>query len=125
MRSLKLYLQILWVEQSRGRQAFSAAAENLRRAARAAAGGLLRQLYDRNCRRQFAPAEAFHVAQLSGELFQAEVQRSLKRGEFLEAENQRVWLVLRYDLFRIVALRVHVPAFFVSRFLMDDALHAS
>ena len=87
--------QVLWVEQARGRPALRPAAQALRDSVSSAVGRLLGQLYDRNCRREFAPAEAFYAATLSADLFNAEVQQSLARGAFLEAKNTRVWQVLR------------------------------
>ena len=90
--------QVLWVEQARGRTALRPAAQALRGSVSSAVGRLLGQLYDRNCRREFAPAEAFYAANLSADLFNAEVQQSLARGAFLEAKNTRVWQVLRSAL---------------------------
>ena len=83
------------MEHTRGRSTLPAAAQALREAVGAAVGRLLGQLYDRNCRRQFAPPEAFYAPQLSEALFDAEVQAVLEKGAFLEAQRSRVWLILR------------------------------
>lgn len=86
------------MEQTRGRPALPQLAEELREAVQGAVGRLLSQLFDRNCRRQFAPTDAFYAPQMGEELFMAEVQGSLARGAFLEAKQTRVWRVLRYLL---------------------------
>ncbi len=39
-----------------------------------AAGRLMGQLFDRNCRRAFAPVEAFHADALPADRFQAEIR---------------------------------------------------
>lgn len=88
-------LQILWVDGTRGRAALPGEETEMRDAVARAAGMLLGQLYDRNCRRAFVPTEAFYAPQLSEDLFNAEVQSSLAHGAFLEAKRTRVWQVLR------------------------------
>lgn len=74
----------------------AAPAKALRAALRESAGKLLTQLYDRNCRRQFAPADAFETGNLPPERFQAEMQTAANAaGGFMQAKNTRVWGLLR------------------------------
>lgn len=71
-------------------------AKALRAALKESAGKLLTQLYDRNCRRQFAPAEAFQTSNLPLERFQAEMQTAANNaGGLMQASNTRVWGLLR------------------------------
>lgn len=44
-----------------------------------AAGRLMGQLFDRNCRRAFAPVEAFHADALPADRFQAEIRVRRRR----------------------------------------------
>ena len=73
-----------------------AAARASRAALKAAAGKLLAQLYDRNCRRQFVPAEAFQTDSLPLERFQHELQNAAAAsGGLMQATNTRVWGLLK------------------------------
>jgi hypothetical protein len=65
---------VLWAE-SQPAQGWPAPAAQLRGKLKEAAGALLGQLYDRNCRKAFAPAEAFQTEQLPPARFHAEVNR--------------------------------------------------
>ncbi len=61
----------------------------------AAAGQLYGQLYDRSCRRAFAPTEAFHAPGLVPERFLQEAAASRScTGQHEDAE--RVWQVLQH-----------------------------
>ena len=74
----------------------SSAAKGLRGALKESAGKLLTQLYDRNCRRRFAPSEAFQTGNLSPERFHAEMQTAANAaGGLMQATNTRVWGLLR------------------------------
>ena len=67
-----------------------------RAALKEAAGKLVAQLYDRNCRRQFVPLEAFQTDSLPPERFQAEMQiAAAASGGLMQATNTRVWGLLR------------------------------
>lgn len=57
-----------------GAGGWSDAAAGLRRALKEAAGKLMGQLYDRNCRRRFAPTEAFQADALPQERFHIEMR---------------------------------------------------
>lgn len=73
-----------------------AAARTLRAALKEAAGKLLAQLYDRNCRRHFLPLEAFQTDSLPPERFQMEMQTAAAAaGGLMQATNTRVWGLLR------------------------------
>ena len=55
------------------------------------------QLHDRNCRRAFAPPEAFQAQALPAERFQAEIQAGTAAGRQLsEASGGRGWGLLSY-----------------------------
>lgn len=72
-------------------------AQALRGALKESAGKLLTQLYDRNCRRPFAPSPAFQTSNLPPDRFQAEMQTAaLAAGGLMQATNTRVWGLLRY-----------------------------
>jgi hypothetical protein len=59
------------------------------------AGILLGQLYDRNCRRAFAPDEAFQTEHLPPARFHAEVKAAAATlGGLMEAKHTRVWAIL-------------------------------
>ena len=55
---------------------WSEAAAGLRTALKEAAGKLMGQLHDRNCRRAFAPAQAFQADALPPDRFHSEMQAS-------------------------------------------------
>ena len=72
------------------------AARALRAALKEAAGKLMAQLYDRNSRRQFLPAEAFQTDSLPPERFRVEMQTAAAAsGGLMQATNTRVWGLLR------------------------------
>ena len=74
----------------------TAPARALRAALKEAAGKLLSQLYDRNCRRQFVPLEAFQTDNLPPERFRVEMQTAAAAaGGLMQATNTRVWGLLR------------------------------
>jgi len=74
----------------------AAPARALRAALKEAAGKLLSQLYDRNCRRQFVPLEAFQTDSLPPERFRVEMQTAAAAaGGLMQATNTRVWGLLR------------------------------
>ena len=74
----------------------TAPAKALRAALKEAAGKLLSQLYDRNCRRQFVPLEAFQTDSLPPERFRVEMQTAAAAaGGVMQATNTRVWGLLR------------------------------
>ncbi len=74
----------------------AAPAKALRAALKEAAGKLLSQLYDRNCRRQFVPLEAFQTDSLPPERFRVEMQTAAAAaGGLMQATNTRVWGLLR------------------------------
>ncbi|KAK9829627.1 hypothetical protein WJX72_006957 [[Myrmecia] bisecta] len=94
--------QALWVESAPLPGGWSAPAAALRAALKEAIGKLLGQLYDRNCRRAFAPADAFHVDSLPPERFHGEMQAALvASGGQTEALRSRVWSLLRHTPFLI------------------------
>ncbi len=86
---------VLWVEAApQGGWAPGTAA--LRARLKAHAGALLGRLYDRNCRRAFAPVAAFYAAGLAPERFCAEAASAAAgRGGLMEATHTRVWALLR------------------------------
>jgi len=87
--------QLLWVEAAPA-GGWPAAAGGLRARVRAAAGALLGRLYDRNCRRAFAPVRAFYAAGLPPERFCAEAGAAAAgRGGLMEATHTRVWALMR------------------------------
>ncbi len=89
--------QALWVELPPSPGGWSPAAATLRAELKAALGRLLSDLYIRNCRRSFAPPEAFHVSSLPPERFHAEVSAaSVAEGGLMEATHTRVWSLLEY-----------------------------
>ena len=66
-------------------------------AAAPSAGKLMGQLHDRNCRRAYAPPEAFQAEALPVERFQAEIQAGTAAGRQLsEAGGGRGWGLLSY-----------------------------
>ncbi|DBB12911.1 TPA: hypothetical protein ACH3X3_005665 [Trebouxia sp. C0006] len=92
--------QVLWVESPSSPMA--APARALRAALKEAAGKLLSQLYDRNCRRQFVPLEAFQTHSLPPERFRVEMQTAAAAaGGLMQATNTRVWGLLRHAPFLI------------------------
>ena len=69
----------------------------MRAALKEAAGKVLAQLYDRNCRRQFVPPEAFQTDSFPPERFQVEMQTAAAAsGGLMQATNTRVWGLLRW-----------------------------
>lgn len=73
------------------------AARALRASLKEAAGKLMAQLYDRNSRRQFLPAEAFQTDSLPPERFRVEMQTAAAAsGGLMQATNTRVWGLLRH-----------------------------
>ena len=73
------------------------AARALRAGLKEAAGKLMAQLYDRNSRRQFLPAEAFQTDSLPPERFRVEMQTAAAAsGGLMQATNTRVWGLLRH-----------------------------
>ena len=89
-----LDLQVLWAEPQPA-QGWPPAAAGLRRKLKEAAGTLLGQLHDRNCRRAFAPAEAFQTEHLPPARFHAEVKAAAASvGGLMEARHTRVWALL-------------------------------
>ncbi|DBA78986.1 TPA: hypothetical protein ACH3X1_008854 [Trebouxia sp. C0004] len=88
--------QVLWVESPSSPMA--APARALRAALKEAAGKLLSQLYDRNCRRQFVPPEAFQTDSLPPERFRVEMQTAAAAaGGLMQATNTRVWGLLKSE----------------------------
>lgn len=76
----------------------TAPSKALRAALKEAAGKLLSQLYDRNCRRQFVPLEAFQTDSLPPERFRVEMQTAAAAaGGLMQATNTRVWGLLRSE----------------------------
>ncbi len=95
----------------------AAPARALRAALKEAAGKLLSQLYDRNCRRQFVPLEAFQTHSLPPERFRVEMQTAAAAaGGLMQATNTRVWGLLRSVHFSFL------PAPFVSARLTPESL---
>ncbi|KAL3150396.1 hypothetical protein ABBQ32_000234 [Trebouxia sp. C0010 RCD-2024] len=87
--------QVLWVEPSTGTMA--PAARAIRAGLKEAAGKLVAQLYDRDSRRQFLPAEAFQTDSLPPERFRVEMQTAAAAsGGLMQATNTRVWGLLRH-----------------------------
>ena len=75
----------------------------LRAALKEAAGKLLAQLYDRNCRRQFVPLEAFQTDSLPSERFWVELQTTAAfTGGLMQATNSRIWGLLRSHASHII-----------------------
>ena len=75
----------------------TAAARGLRAALKESAGKLLAQLFDKNCRHQFVPLEAFQTDSLPTERFRLEMQTAAAAsGGLMQATNTRVWGLLRY-----------------------------
>ena len=73
-----------------------APAKALRTALKEAAGKLLGQLYDRNCRRQFVPPEAFQTDSLPLQRFQVEMEAAAAAaGGLMQATKTRIWGLLR------------------------------
>eukprot|EP00884_Botryococcus_braunii_P007124 jgi/Botrbrau1/16412/Bobra.0142s0012.1 len=94
--------QVLWVETPPSPGGWSAPAGALRSELKKVLGKLLSDLYVRNCRRSFAPAEAFHVSSLPPERFHAEVAAaSVAEGGLMEATHTRVWALLETAPFLI------------------------
>ncbi|KAL0034411.1 hypothetical protein WJX79_000811 [Trebouxia sp. C0005] len=92
--------QVLWVESPSS--PMTAPSKALRAALKEAAGKLLSQLYDRNCRRQFVPLEAFQTDSLPPERFRVEMQTAAAAaGGLMQATNTRVWGLLRHAPFLI------------------------
>lgn len=61
------------------------------------AGKLMGQLHDRNCRRGFAPPEAFQADGLPSDRFQSEVQAATAAGRALSEEGSgRAWGLLAF-----------------------------
>ncbi|GAB4817517.1 hypothetical protein N2152v2_004563, partial [Parachlorella kessleri] len=75
--------QALWAETPPSPGGWSEAAAGLRSAFKSGAGKLLGQLYDRNCRRGFAPAEAFQADALPPDRFHSEMQAGTAAGRAL------------------------------------------
>ena len=71
-------------------------ARALRAALKEAAGKLLGQLYDRNCRQQFVPQAAFQTDSLPPQRFQVEMEAAAAAaGGLMQATNTRIWGLLR------------------------------
>jgi hypothetical protein len=71
-----------------GAGGWSEAATGLRQALKESAGKLMGQLYDRNCRRVFAPAQAFQADALPPDRFHAEMQASHTRSPFARWKDE-------------------------------------
>ncbi|PRW45057.1 E3 ubiquitin- ligase UPL6 [Chlorella sorokiniana] len=87
----------LWAEAPPAPGGWSPEAAALRSQLKEAAGKLMGQLHDRNCRRAFAPAEAFQADALPAERFQSEVQAATAAGRGLDEEGAgRAWGLLAH-----------------------------
>ncbi|KAL4436604.1 hypothetical protein ABPG75_003743 [Micractinium tetrahymenae] len=81
---LKLALwHVLWVEAAPSPGGWPPEAAALRAQLKEAAGKFMGQLHDRNCRRAFAPAEAFQADALPAERFQSEMSAATAAGRAL------------------------------------------
>lgn len=93
-------LQVLWAESqpapgSVSHSTWTGRAATLRQQLTEAAGSLLGQLYDRNCRREFAPAAAFQTEHLPSARFHSDVKAAAATlGGLMEAKHTRIWAVL-------------------------------
>lgn len=81
---LKLALwHVLWVEAAPSPGGWPPEAAALRAQLKEAAGQLMGQLHDRNCRHAFAPAQAFQAEALPADRFQSEMQAGAAAGRAL------------------------------------------
>ncbi|KAK9914927.1 hypothetical protein WJX75_002372 [Coccomyxa subellipsoidea] len=94
--------QVLWAETSPASHGWTGRAAALRAKLKEAVGTLLGQLYNRNCRVQFAPPQAFQAEDLPPARFHTEVKvAAASVGGLMEAKHTRVWSILTHAPFLV------------------------
>lgn len=84
-------MQALWNDRTRG---LSEMERKARDEFTWAAGRLMSQLHARNSRHPFLPKSAFANSKLNDMQFLSEVKQALRKGDFLEDEDARIWKIL-------------------------------
>lgn len=107
-------MQVLWVETVPAPGGWTGKAGALRAKLKESVGTLLGQLYNRNCRREFAPPQAFQAEDLPPTRFHTEVNvAAASVGGLMEAKHTRVWSILTCVL-PTVLIAIPVCPFFLS-----------